>query len=467
MNAPRALIRFGPSVADGKLVGDGTDAHIMTIAPTGAGKGTTSIIPNLLTWPGSVFVIDPKGENIGYTLSQRQKLNTEVFLLDPFFIVEDRPGLQRAHFNPMDFIEFDSADSTQAGITQADRLADALIIREKDGENSYFSNEARSLLKALILHVRSAALYEGRRHLGTVNKIACDPVRLIGDKDGPGEMQANDEYDGLIARTATRMAAKGDREGPAVWSTLQSNLSQFLDDPRIVRSLHKSDFDFAQLVTGHISVFAVLPAQYLVTFNRWLRLLVESALDRLYELMGRIPKPDPPALFVLDEFAHLGNLEAVKTAYGLARGAGVKIWACLQSLSQLDDVFGEHGRENFIANSGAIEIFNTVDNTGCKYFSEMIGQKYFVVQSKGENTTVSFKGAAERGGLGDAQTGGGLTINLHEELRYVMLPADISALDPTQKILFRRGFPFELLKKVPFFSHPTLKGLADQVRSMP
>jgi type IV secretion system protein VirD4 len=457
MSEPRALIRFGASVADGKLVGDGSDAHIMTIAPTGAGKGTTSIIPNLLMWPGSVFVIDPKGENIAATLTQRRKLNTDVFLLDPFFIVEDRPELQRARFNPMDFIELD-----RAGITQADRLADALIIREKDGENSYFSNEARALLKALILHVRSDPMYEDSRNLGTVNEIACDPVRLIGDKNDSGEMQANGAYDGLIARTATRMAAKGDREGPAVWSTLQANLSQFLDDPRIADSLRTTDFDFAMLVMGKISVFAVLPAQYLGTFNRWLRLLVESALDRLYEMMGQIAKPDPPALFILDEFAHLGNLEAVKTAYGLARGAGLKIWACLQSLSQLDDVFGEHVRENFIANSGAIEIFNTVDNSGCKYFSEMIGQEYVVVQSKSESTTTQTKGVAERGKAGETLTSGSVTVNHGEELRYAMLPADIAALDPSHKILFRRGFRFELLQKVPYWSHEKLRALADQ-----
>lgn len=462
MSEPRALIRFGASVADGKLVGDGSDAHIMTIAPTGAGKGTTSIIPNLLMWPGSVFVIDPKGENIAITLSQRLKLNTDVFLLDPFFIVEDRPGLRRASFNPMDFISLE-----QEGITQADRLADALIIREKDGENSYFSNEARALLKALILHVRSATIYEDFRDLGTVNEIACDPENLIGNRERVGQMQANGAYGGLIARTATRMAAKGDREGPAVWSTLQANLSQFLDDPRVASSLQTTDFDFEMLVKGRISVFVVLPAQYLVTFNRWLRLLVESALDRLYELMGQIKKPDPPALFVLDEFAHLGNLEAVKTAYGLARGAGVKIWACLQSLSQLDDVFGEHGRENLIANSGAIEIFNTVDNTGCKYFSEMIGQEYVVVQSKSESTTTQTKGVAERGKPGETLTSGSETVSHGEELRYVMLPADIAALDPTQKILFRRGFRFELLRKVPYWSHEKLATLADQVRSIP
>ena len=34
------------------------DGHLMTIAPTGAGKGVSVIIPNLLTYPGSVIAID-------------------------------------------------------------------------------------------------------------------------------------------------------------------------------------------------------------------------------------------------------------------------------------------------------------------------------------------------------------------------------------------------------------------------
>jgi type IV secretion system protein VirD4 len=37
--------------------------HILTCAPTGAGKGIGAVIPNLLTYPGSAFVLDLKGEN--------------------------------------------------------------------------------------------------------------------------------------------------------------------------------------------------------------------------------------------------------------------------------------------------------------------------------------------------------------------------------------------------------------------
>ena len=39
------------------------DRHIVTIAGSRAGKGVTSIIPDLCLYPGSVICIDPKGEN--------------------------------------------------------------------------------------------------------------------------------------------------------------------------------------------------------------------------------------------------------------------------------------------------------------------------------------------------------------------------------------------------------------------
>lgn len=424
---------------NGDLIGDYSEAHIMTIAPTGAGKGTTSIIPNLLTWKGSAFVIDPKGENIRFTMTQRHKLNGgKVFLLDPFFIVNDHPKIIRANYNPFDFI-----DEGESGITQADRLADALIIKESSGDNVHFTNEARALLKALILHVRTDEIYASCRHLGRVNELASDPVRLVGDGKKPGEMQKNaGVYGGIVARIGKRMGDKSDREGPAVWSTLQANLSTFLDDPRVAGNLRKTTpgFDFINLTQDKVSIFVVLPIQYLETFSRWLRLLVGSALDRLYEGMGE-EKPDIPALMVLDEFAHLGNLEAVRTAYGLVRGAGVKIWAILQSLSQLDHNYGEDGRENFIANSGAIEIFNMVDNTGCKYFSEMAGQVYATIKARGESVSTSTKAASPD------ENSVSNSLSHSQDLRFLMLPRDISNLGASRKLLFRRGHPYEILEK--------------------
>ncbi len=55
---------------DGLLLGDWTgllpvyyrgSGHALTVAPTGSGKGTSAIVPNLLQHPW-IFLIDPGGE---------------------------------------------------------------------------------------------------------------------------------------------------------------------------------------------------------------------------------------------------------------------------------------------------------------------------------------------------------------------------------------------------------------------
>ena len=270
--------------------------------------------------------------------------------------------------------------------------------------------------------------------------------------------------DGLVSRIAVRMCGKGDREGPAVWSTVQANLA-FMDDPRISRSLSRSDFDFADLKTGKVSVFAVLPAPYLDTFSRWLRLLVGSALDRILIGASEKTKPDPPVLFVLDEFAHLKKLEAVETAYGLARGAGVKLWIILQNLSQLDEVYERAGRENFIANSGAVEIFNVCDNEGCRYFSEKMGTHDVEMRSISSNDGVQLRPVVQPGGAPESPShSAGINRSLVE--RPWMRPHEIATLDPEKKILFRRGKrgpngePFSIVEKVWAYKHPELKKLA-------
>ena len=59
-------------------------AHLMTVAPTGTGKGRSVVIPTLLTYPGAVVVLDPKGENYQVTARARREMGQQVIRLDPF-----------------------------------------------------------------------------------------------------------------------------------------------------------------------------------------------------------------------------------------------------------------------------------------------------------------------------------------------------------------------------------------------
>ena len=47
--------------------------HLMTVAPTRRGKGRSLLVPNLLSYEGSVVATDPKGELFDLTAAHREK----------------------------------------------------------------------------------------------------------------------------------------------------------------------------------------------------------------------------------------------------------------------------------------------------------------------------------------------------------------------------------------------------------
>src|SRR5687768_8157774 len=75
--------------------------HVCVIAPTGSGKGVGLVIPTLLSWPESLFVLDRKGENYAMTAGWRKKhANNIVLRFDPA-----EPGTSCA-WNPLGEIRF-------------------------------------------------------------------------------------------------------------------------------------------------------------------------------------------------------------------------------------------------------------------------------------------------------------------------------------------------------------------------
>src|SRR5687767_10516710 len=57
-----------------RVLGRDDDRHVVTVAGSRAGKSSTVLIPNLLRYPGSVVVLDPKGELARATAAQRRRM---------------------------------------------------------------------------------------------------------------------------------------------------------------------------------------------------------------------------------------------------------------------------------------------------------------------------------------------------------------------------------------------------------
>ena len=413
-----------------KLLRQQSDKHLLTLAPNRAGKGVSSIIPNLLTWPGSVLVIDPKGENAVVTARARRDMGQAVYVLDPWGIT----GEPRARFNPLLSLTPQSPDISE----DAALLADGLVIPAAKGEEEFWNNEARALISGLLMHIATTELPEDR-HLGKLRTI------LTSGEDGfdaiLDDMAENKSAHGLVARTARRIRQKTDKERSGVMSTAQAQ-THFLDSPRMTDVLSASSFDLRDLKNGHMTIYLVLPADRLATHGRWLRLIVGlclSAMTRDRQV------PSVPVLFMLDEFAALGRLQAVETAMGLLAGYGVLLWPILQDLSQLQDLY-PHRWKSFLANAGAVQAFGVNDLGTAEYLSGMLGQRTVMVRQHGRSGKTEYDHGAE---------------NYSATSRPLLMPQEIMRLPRQKEILLLEGKEPVLADRARYFSDKEFAGLFD------
>ncbi|MCD8518860.1 MAG: type IV secretory system conjugative DNA transfer family protein, partial [Flavobacterium sp.] len=95
-----------PLINPNELITYNGSAHLMTVAPTGTGKGRSVVVPTLLTYPGSVVVMDPKGENYAITARARYDMGQQVIRLNPFDVL----GSATDSFNFFDLFQLPNID---------------------------------------------------------------------------------------------------------------------------------------------------------------------------------------------------------------------------------------------------------------------------------------------------------------------------------------------------------------------
>ena len=55
-----------------------------------------------------------------------------------------------------------------------------------------------------------------------------------------------------------------------------------------------------------------------------------------------MPTEKNPVLFLVDEAAHIGKMQALEDAVTLMRGMGIRLWLFFQSIEQLKKCFGDN-----------------------------------------------------------------------------------------------------------------------------
>lgn len=430
------------------------EGHLLTVAPSGAGKGVGPIISTLLDYPGSLICTDPKSENFFVTHRRRQRMGHHVVALDPFRVVEQigrRASVYDADdaydeltyeaacgaFNPLALIDPQSEEAIDVART----LAEMIVAEEGDRQDAtsvYFNKEARATIAGLLLFV--AAHRRGpERSLPGVRRLLCQ---------GPREFKAflNEEMTrtsachGEIRAAANRLRQKADREYGGVVSSMHHH-THFLDSPAIQRTLTHSSFHPDEIRRRRLSLYLILPPHRVDAYAAYQRVMIQCFFTALSE--GPPPTKAPRTLFLLDEFANLGKLDSVVRALTLMRGYGAQIWMFVQNLPDLKKVYGRAWKSLLDVN--VLQTFGTNDHETATHLSAMLGHR-----------TVYAAGRSANRSAGGKRRGRGRSLTYTERQRPLLAPDEIRRLDEDKQLLFVRGEAPIGARKLRYFEHPVL-----------
>ena len=445
-DALRELTR-GPGILLGQL-GAGTSGRLvswplegsaMTLAPPRTGKGAT-IALNLLApgnrgMQGSTLLIDPRGEMWCVVARRRREMGRNPVLLDPFGLVAAHADAfdelselecESAFYNPLDFIRDDDA----LAVRDIDVLLDGLLTpppQRSSGASLHFHVSAREIIAGYIAWVKfdpeeqNRTLARVREHIMQASAAREEfQARVLG---------APRYCNGLAQNAVERQLQVGNEEAGAQFSTIANQLA-FLNYPELLSHTSRSTFDPADLASGNMDVFVVVPDDMLDRVRSWLRLWITIPNALANRQLFR-----KEMLFIIDEMPRLGYLQPVMDAYNLAAGKGIKFWCFAQSVSSLDSSWGRENRKILIDLAEVVQIlgFPRTDASGADEFSRAIGTATF--EAWGDSRSGSSSGHAIFDTASRLQAGRNRSL-VRER---IVTPDDLMGLGQDEQIVIAAG----------------------------
>lgn len=336
------------------------EGHILAVGSTNSGKSSCFVIPTLRRWSGSVFCIDVKGELYKHTKKRR----TNAMVFDP---------LSKSTFG---FDPFEALSKTENKAPEAEAIAMALIPMSSDVKEPFWVQSARNMLTGCILHFHN----EGKSFIETIREILMpaasktfvEPVRVP-----PFAKLIEDIYENTKSEAArsyiSAFVGLDDKPLSSIYAELSRHIMRFVTDKDIVNCLsQKKRISPDDLENGR-DIYISVPEHRLEQWRSLLTLMVSQFIHHFEK------RPDlraTPILFMLDEFARFGKIEGIENAFATLRSKKITICAVVQSLAQIDLIYGEPTRRVIVDNCPYIAIFAVTDATSQQYFSNLIGGAY-------------------------------------------------------------------------------------------
>lgn len=432
----------------GSLISDNSAYHAIVVGATGSGKGVGVIMPTLLTWKESVMIVDPKGESYGYTAGYRSTFS-EVFYFDPTMTAEEAKErhIKPCHINPLDFIP-----------RTADAMAEignmCLAIHPNQSKDPYWDKMPRMMLEMLIGHNllkgKKKSIPEAASLIMTTEKYETIFENILNSYE-EDQFPESDPLSGVAKMVQSNAALffnmatnQNDEQLVTHISTVKGDLGIYTN-PASAEILSYSDFSLDDIMDGEkpISIYMCIPVKQIERIMPMFKLIYSLILK---SFLGRDQKHKHKLLMLLDEFSQFKKFETIAEQIPFVRSYGIKIMAFIQSISQLDDYYGQNGAKALMDNFQLKVYLRATSPETTEYFERQLGKETLLMKK------TSFSHNRKSQGVESYSE------STSEQGRSLLTAEEILNLPLYEMIIFRPGMYPYLGKKIQHYADKRFAG---------
>lgn len=339
------------------------DGNVLVVGTNGSGKSALLAKSTIETWRDPLVVLDCKGELWQHykSLQEKNQVTRPFILFDPI-----GHGTQ---YNPFAILKRDSEHFVQ----NVREIAFALIPEPVNDINSYWINMARDLLSAIIIFGFSNNFDFIETMIIAVKLSVSDLCKKVMEFDS----EPNAEYARMFIREINKLKSE---HQAAIGTEMKQHLMVFVTDQFVQKALSDGDKSFSwddiATVNDAPNIFLCLSQDRLEQWGSMTRLMLTQLIRTLERRPDKYSDEGcelKPILLLLDEFPLLGKMDVIKNALTTLRSRKVTFCLMIQSIAQLDSVYGHDVRKIIVDNCQYKALLNITEPESQKYFSDLIG----------------------------------------------------------------------------------------------
>ena len=378
--------------------------HYVYLGSSGSGKSVTCVIPMISFIANakkqrSVFVTDPKGEiyhatskmlhDKGYkvlTIDFRHpELSNHINILEPIICeYEKYIEYEKMANNTNDKgKKLEYQNNSISCYAETNRLitslASMITYEKQQSKDPFWNNSAKNLLEGLIgFFLEEYKDGKIKRNQITMTSIRKFQNSTMEEKNSRKFKSYIEEkpYGTKSKDSLIPILSSSENTYKSITSVFSEKMAIF-DDVNVANVTSKSDFDFDILGKEKSALFVIVPDEDKIYYT-----LVTIILGLLYKELVSLAnstenKKVPVEIdWICDEFSNCPPLiePSIESIISVARSRGLRYHLFIQSLSQLDNVYGKEVAQIILDNSGLQYLkTNTMDTA--EAVSKRLGKK--------------------------------------------------------------------------------------------